>query len=78
MSNYEISLKSVYSRTVPTPEELKIPSIFSLHWHQVETYKALCDPDIEVIINTAMTGDGKSLAAFLAAMTKQEGNACKN
>ncbi len=71
MSNYEISLKSVYSLTAPTPEGLKVPSIFSLHWHQVETYKALCDPDIEVIINTALTGDGKSLAAFLAAMTNR-------
>jgi CRISPR-associated endonuclease/helicase Cas3 len=29
----------------------------------------LSDPDIDVVFNTAMTGDGKSLAAYLKAMT---------
>src|SRR6266487_5905442 len=33
--------------------------------HQIETYEAFNDPDIDVIFNTAMTGDGKSLAAYL-------------
>src|SRR6266581_8737713 len=33
--------------------------------HQVATYKAFNDPDVDVIFNTAMTGDGKSLAAYL-------------
>lgn len=35
--------------------------------HQVTTYEAFNDPDIDVIFNTAMTGDGKSLAAYLPA-----------
>src|SRR6266567_5029384 len=35
--------------------------------HQIETYEAFNDPDIDVIFNTAMTGDGKSLAAYLPA-----------
>jgi len=35
--------------------------------HQVETWDAFNDPDIDVVINTAMTGDGKSLAAYLPA-----------
>src|SRR5258708_31018921 len=35
--------------------------------HQVATWDAINDPDIDVIFNTAMTGDGKSLAAYLAA-----------
>jgi len=35
--------------------------------HQVETWEAFNDPDIDVVINTAMTGDGKSLAAYLPA-----------
>ncbi len=33
--------------------------------HQVATYEAFNDPDVDVIFNTAMTGDGKSLAAYL-------------
>jgi CRISPR-associated endonuclease/helicase Cas3 len=33
--------------------------------HQVETLEAFRDPDIDVIFNTAITGDGKSLAAYL-------------
>src|SRR5947209_7550136 len=35
--------------------------------HQAETLKAFNDPDVDVIFNTAMTGDGKSLAAYLPA-----------
>ncbi len=35
--------------------------------HQVETLKAYNNPDVDVIINTAMTGDGKSVAAYLPA-----------
>ncbi|HBK63359.1 MAG TPA: type I-D CRISPR-associated helicase Cas3', partial [Cyanobacteria bacterium UBA11166] len=42
-----------------------------LSWHQAETFKLLQDPNIDVIFNTAMTGDGKSLAAYLAAMTNR-------
>lgn len=34
-------------------------------WHQTETFQALQDPDVDVVINTAMTGDGKSLAGYL-------------
>ncbi|MBD2409824.1 type I-D CRISPR-associated helicase Cas3' [Nostoc calcicola FACHB-389] len=72
MSNdYTITLKPVYSQTVATPSGLKIPDGWSLSWHQVETFKALQDPNVEVIFNTAMTGDGKSLAAFLSAMTNR-------
>jgi CRISPR-associated endonuclease/helicase Cas3 len=36
-----------------------------LSQHQLATYRALCDPDVDVVINTAMTGDGKSLAGQL-------------
>ncbi|MEB3218758.1 MAG: type I-D CRISPR-associated helicase Cas3' [Nostocales cyanobacterium 94392] len=71
MSEFNIQLKSVYSQTVPTPDGVKLPDNWLLSWHQLETYKALQDPNIEVIFNTAMTGDGKSLAAYLAAMNKR-------
>jgi CRISPR-associated endonuclease/helicase Cas3 len=66
--NKQIFLKSVYSETVETPKEIKIPDGWRLAWHQVETFKALQDPDIDVMFNTAMTGDGKSLAAYLAVL----------
>ena len=35
--------------------------------HQVETLDVFQRPEIDVIFNTAMTGDGKSLAAYLPA-----------
>src|SRR5260370_31210929 len=35
--------------------------------HQVATWEAIRDPEIDVVFNTAMTGDGKSLAAYLPA-----------
>jgi CRISPR-associated endonuclease/helicase Cas3 len=68
MSEFNIQLKSVYSQTVPTPDGVKLPENWLLSWHQLETYKALQDPNIEVIFNTAMTGDGKSLAAYLEVL----------
>lgn len=33
--------------------------------HQFETWEAFRDPDVDVIFNVAMTGDGKSLAGYL-------------
>lgn len=38
--------------------------------HQSETLDAFNDPAIDVIINTAMTGDGKSLASYLPAFER--------
>lgn len=66
--NYSIQLKAVYSQTVPTPDGVKLPENWSLSWHQLETLKALRDPNIDVVFNTAMTGDGKSLAAYLEVL----------
>ena len=68
-SIYQINSKSVYSS--PADEELKdvkLPNNWALSWHQIETLKALRDQNIDVIINTAMTGDGKSLAAYLEVL----------
>ena len=64
---FSIQLKSVYAcPAVDIPDDLRLPSNWRLSWHQAETLKALRDPVIDVIFNTAMTGDGKSLAAYLA------------
>jgi CRISPR-associated endonuclease/helicase Cas3 len=71
MTEYCITLKPVYSRPESElPKGIKLPVGWSsLSWHQVETFNALSNPDIDVVFNTAMTGDGKSLAAYLKAMT---------
>ena len=69
MSDYQITLKSVYScPAAEIPKGVKLPEGWKLYWHQLETLKAIRDPNIDVIINTAMTGDGKSLAAFLETL----------
>jgi CRISPR-associated endonuclease/helicase Cas3 len=59
----------VYSKTVQTPDGITLPEGWSLSWHQAETFRLLDRPDIDVVFNTAMTGDGKSLAAYLRSMT---------
>ncbi|HLH63458.1 MAG TPA: type I-D CRISPR-associated helicase Cas3' [Ktedonobacteraceae bacterium] len=41
--------------------------------HQVETWEAFGNPEVDVIFNVAMTGDGKSLAAYLPVF--QDGKA---
>lgn len=70
MNQYSVVLKPVYS--CPTEENLEgvdLPEGWTLSWHQAETFKALSNPEIDIVFNTAMTGDGKSLAAYLKAMT---------
>ena len=66
MSDYNITLKPVYSCPASeTPQGVKLPEKWFLSWHQAATLEAIRNPDIDVIFNTAMTGDGKSLAAYL-------------
>jgi hypothetical protein len=61
MSDYRITLKSVYScPATETPKDVKLPDGWSLSWHQVATLEALRDPTIDVVFNTAMTGMGKA------------------
>jgi CRISPR-associated endonuclease/helicase Cas3 len=69
MSDYRITLKPIYSCPASeTPKDVKLPDGWSLSWHQVATLEAVRDPNIDVIFNTAMTGDGKSLAAYLETL----------
>lgn len=66
---YSIQLKPVYScPAAQMPKGISLPQGWSLAWHQAETWKALHDPGVDVVFNTAMTGDGKSLAAYLAVL----------
>nr|WP_255427060.1 type I-D CRISPR-associated helicase Cas3' [Sphaerospermopsis sp. LEGE 00249] len=40
--------------------------------HQAETYHAIINSDAEIIFNTSATGDGKSLAAYLASLLNSD------
>ena len=67
-----ISLSPVYSKVataIPVQLQPLLPPGWRLSQHQVATYLALADPNgPEVVINTAMTGDGKSLGGQLLAL----------
>jgi CRISPR-associated endonuclease/helicase Cas3 len=62
----------VYSRladVIPSKIISKLPNQWRLSQHQVETYRVLTDPHCpDVVFNTAMTGDGKSLAGQLPSL----------
>lgn len=69
MTEYSITLKPVYSSpALALLGNIKLPPGWTLSWHQAETVKALRDPKVDLVFNTAMTGDGKSLAAFLEVL----------
>ncbi len=54
--------------TCPVKEAYPSSDACPLSQHQVDTVAALRNPNVDVIFNTAMTGDGKSLAAYLPAL----------
>ncbi|NTV62587.1 MAG: type I-D CRISPR-associated helicase Cas3' [Oscillochloris sp.] len=69
----QITTLPVYSKLadeVDIPAEIvgRLPKGWQLSQHQLETYRALRSDDVDVVINTAMTGDGKSLAAYLSTL----------
>lgn len=71
----QVTTLPVYSR-LADPSDVNLMGIASqlpdglhLSQHQLETLCALRDPNVDVVLNTAMTGDGKSLGAFLAVLT---------
>src|SRR5258706_11251195 len=68
MNILRLSLLPVYSEYHPT---FKIDAT-RLLTHQVETLEAFNNPDIDIIFNTAMTGDGKSLAGYLPVLREQK------
>lgn len=67
-----ITLSPVYSKLandIPPALQSLVPAGWRLSEHQVQTYLALADPNgPEVVINTAMTGDGKSLGGQLLSL----------
>jgi CRISPR-associated endonuclease/helicase Cas3 len=69
----QITTLPVYSKiaddtTVPVEVKQPLPADLRLSQHQLETYQALAGGQYDVVINTAMTGDGKSLAAQLQTL----------
>jgi len=70
----QLTTLPVYSKLadpadIPVEIAARLPDDWKLSQHQLETYQALCSDDIDVVINTAMTGDGKSLAGLLPIIT---------
>ncbi|MBX0326718.1 type I-D CRISPR-associated helicase Cas3', partial [Oscillochloris sp. ZM17-4] len=69
----------VYSKladTADVPQEIvdRLPKDWRLSQHQLATYRALRSDDVDVVINTAMTGDGKSLAGLLPLLVNPRHN----
>jgi CRISPR-associated endonuclease/helicase Cas3 len=69
----QINLLPVYSKlagldVVPQEIASRLPHDMSLSLHQVETYREILGTNFDVVINTAMTGDGKSLAVYLPTL----------
>ncbi len=51
----------------------KLPDDMQLSQHQAETLEALETPGIQIVLNIAITGDGKSLAAYLRSLIGASG-----
>ncbi|NWJ47063.1 MAG: type I-D CRISPR-associated helicase Cas3' [Chloroflexi bacterium] len=79
MAEFRIELGSIYSR-LATAADLKGLSIerlplhyqSKLRYHQARVWQAFNDPDLDVIFDTALTGDGKSLAGQLPILTQNK------
>ncbi|EFO81883.1 DEAD/DEAH box helicase-like protein [Oscillochloris trichoides DG-6] len=75
----QINTLPVYSKladaaAIPAEVAKNLPKDWQLSQHQIETYAALCNNDVDVVINTAMTGDGKSLAGLLPFLSNRQHN----
>lgn len=53
-------------------ETLRDGAPYRLHTHQAKTFDLLGVPDVDVVINKAMTGDGKTLAAQLQTLLRRK------
>jgi CRISPR-associated endonuclease/helicase Cas3 len=71
VSNANLRRRYLRCCSVCCPCTPKLP-IQTLSQHQLETYQALIRDDIDVVINTAMTGDGKSLAGQIRLLADRK------
>lgn len=60
------------TETLPPELERRRPAGWRLSEHQLETYQAVVGGQYDVVINTALTGDGKSLAGYLPALVNND------
>lgn len=72
-----ITTLPVYSKladpaAIPGTVASHLPHDWQLSQHQLDTYAALTDDGVDVVLNTALTGDGKSLAAYLPSLLDSE------
>jgi CRISPR-associated endonuclease/helicase Cas3 len=61
----QITTLPVYSKlaepaAIPSEVAERLPKGWQLSQHQLETYEALTDPNIDVVINTAMMSEWRS------------------
>ena len=73
-----ITILPVYSKLadmqdIPLSLQARVPFGWHLLRHQVQTYQALTTGEVDVLLNVAMTGDGKSLAAQLPTLIDNRG-----
>lgn len=68
LSMKRIFIKETYSRLAPPGSTASEIGGRRLSAQQLKTYELLADPAIDIVFNTALTGDGKSLAAYLPAL----------
>ncbi len=60
--------KIAVQKDLPTAIQERRPDGWQLSAHQLATYQAMQSGDYDVVLNTSMTGDGKSLAAYLPTL----------
>lgn len=63
-----VSSKLSADSAIPAAVKQRLPPGVRLSQHQIETFQALVSGQYDVVINTAMTGDGKSLAGQLQTL----------
>ncbi len=60
-----LTLLETWSKRYTGANDFNLPEGWQLATHQQEVYDALHNPEVDIVFDTAMTGDGKSLAAYL-------------
>lgn len=61
----QLELLATWSKKYTDKLPFDLPEGWQLATHQKEVYDALHDSEVDVVFDTAMTGDGKTLAAYL-------------
>lgn len=68
----KLTLQETWSKCHQDSMPFTLPADWQLATHQWEVYQALNQPDVDIVFDTAMTGDGKTLAANLPMLRPQQ------